>query len=140
MKVGILNGPNLNLLGQREPEIYGQQGFETYLSVLRERYPNLEILYFQSNEEGALINALHDFAAQCEGIIINPAAFTHTSLALADAAKGVSCPIIEVHISNVYQREGFRHKSYVSPAAKGVITGLGLKGYELALQALVEDQ
>lgn len=136
MKVGILNGPNLNLLGQREPEIYGQQGFEAYLQALRERYPQHELPYFQSNEEGALINALHEFAAQCEGIILNPAAFTHTSLALADAAKSVSCPIIEVHISNVYQREGFRHKSYVSPAAKGVITGLGLKGYELALLAL----
>ncbi len=138
MKVGILNGPNLNLLGQREPEIYGAEGFDNTLQNLRSDFPEIDIDYFQSNEEGALIDALHRMAAESQGIIINPAAFTHTSLALADAAKSVSCPIIEVHISNVYSREGFRHKSYISPAVKGVITGLGLKGYELALRALIE--
>lgn len=138
MKIGILNGPNLNLLGQREPEIYGAEGFEAYLKSLKDRFPQYEFRYFQSNDEGALVEELQQMAKDCVGIVFNPAAFTHTSLALADAAKGVDCPIIEVHISNVYQREGFRHKSYISPAAKGVITGLGLKGYELAIQALVD--
>lgn len=137
MKVGILNGPNLNLLGKREPEIYGHQGFESYLEKLQADFPEHEILYRQSNVEGELVNAIHDLAEECEGIIFNPAAFTHTSIALADAAKSIDCPIIEVHLSNVYQRESFRHKSYLSPAAKGVITGLGLKGYELALRALL---
>ena len=137
MKIGILNGPNLNLLGSREPEVYGHKGFEDYLQSLEQRFPEHEFRYFQSNEEGALVNALHNFAQDCEGIIFNPAAFTHTSLALADAAKAVDIPIIEVHISNVYQREGFRHKSYISPAAKGVITGLGLQCYELAVRALI---
>lgn len=139
MKIGILNGPNLNLLGQREPGIYGDQGFEAYFKKLQLQFPEHELLYYQSNEEGSLVNALQKFGNSCEGIVFNPAAFTHTSIALADAAKALSCPIIEVHISNVYQREGFRHKSYISSAAKGTITGLGLKGYELALSALLEE-
>lgn len=138
MKIGILNGPNLNLLGQREPGLYGAQSFEDFLVQLRKDFSDIEIDYFQSNEEGELVSALHRMADSCKGIILNPAAFTHTSLALADAAKGVEIPIIEVHISNVYRRESFRHKSYISPAALGVISGLGLKGYQLALEALIE--
>ncbi|MCR9153589.1 MAG: type II 3-dehydroquinate dehydratase [Croceimicrobium sp.] len=137
MKVGILNGPNLNLLGKREPEIYGEKGFTAFLDQLRLSFPEVELSYFQSNEEGKLVDALHLMAQDCQGIIFNPAAFTHTSIALADAAKAVDCPIIEVHISNVYQRESFRHKSYISAAAMGTITGLGLQGYALALRALI---
>lgn len=136
MKIGILNGPNLNLLGQREPQIYGSSNFEEFFGQLKEAYPELELDYFQSNEEGLLVNALHRMAEDCKGIVFNPAAFTHTSLALADAAKAVDIPIIEVHISNVYRRESFRHKSYISPAAHGVISGLGLNGYRLALEAI----
>lgn len=139
MKIGILNGPNLNLLGQREPGIYGDQGFEAFFKSLQEQFPEHELLYHQSNEEGSLVTALQDFDAACQGIVFNPAAFTHTSIALADAAKAIACPLIEVHISNVYQREGFRHKSYISAAAKGTITGLGLKGYELAVRALLDE-
>jgi len=138
MKIGILNGPNLNLLGQREPEIYGKDGFETYLERLMEQFPDHHLSYYQSNEEGDLVNALHEMGESCDGIVFNPAAFTHTSLALGDAAKALEVPVVEVHISNVYQREGFRHKSYISPAAKGVITGLGLRGYELAIRYLLD--
>lgn len=136
MKIGILNGPNLNLLGQREPQVYGGATFEDFLAQLKAQYPDISIDYFQSNEEGALVNALHKMAIDCKGIIFNPAAFTHTSLALADATKAVNVPLIEVHISNVYRRESFRHKSYISPAALGVISGLGLNGYRLALEAI----
>jgi 3-dehydroquinate dehydratase-2 len=140
MKLGIINGPNLNLLGKREPQIYGEEGFASYLQYLRNRYPKVEFRYFQSNDEGTLVDALHDMDDWAEGIVLNPAAFTHTSLALGDAVKAISVPIVEVHISNVYQREGFRHKSYISPAAKGVITGLGLNGYDLAIQAFLQEQ
>lgn len=139
MKVGIINGPNLNLLGSREPDIYGRLGFESQLQQLREKYADHEILYFQSNDEAQLIEALHRMGQDCGGIVFNPAAYTHTSLALGDAVKALNCPLIEVHISNVYQRENFRHKSYISSAAKGIITGLGLKGYDLAIQALLKD-
>lgn len=135
MKVAIINGPNLNLLGKRQPEIYGGQSFEDYLEALRANFTDLEISYFQSNIEGELVSALQQRAEDCEGIILNPAAFTHTSVALGDAVKGIDCPIIEVHISNIFQREDFRHFSYVSSGARAVISGLGLLGYELALQA-----
>lgn len=137
MKIGIINGPNLNLLGKREPEIYGGERFENFLDQLQVKFESIELDYFQSNEEGALVNALHRMAEDCQAIILNPAAFTHTSLALADAAKAIDIPLVEVHISNVYKREGFRHKSYISPAALGLISGFGLDGYRLALEALI---
>lgn len=136
MRIGIINGPNLNLLGQREPEIYGQKGFEAFLADLRADFPNVELLYFQSNAEAELVNTLHQFGASCQGIIFNPAAYTHTSIALADAVKAISIPVIEVHISNVFQRESYRHHSYISPAAQGVISGLGLEAYRLAIRYL----
>lgn len=139
MKVGIINGPNLNLLGQREPEIYGEHGFDSYLDQLRLKFPQHQIEYFQSNNEGELIDAIHRMATECDGLILNPAAYTHTSLALGDAVKGINCPLIEVHISNVYQRENFRHKSYISSAAKGTISGLGLQVYKLALLAFIAE-
>lgn len=137
MKIGILNGPNLNLLGQREPEIYGDQAFESIISRLEAAYPAVQFEVFQSNQEGELIDRLHRMADECDGLILNPAAFTHTSLALADAVKAVTVPVVEVHLSNVYRREGFRHKSYVSPAALGTISGFGLDGYRLATEALL---
>jgi len=134
MKIAIINGPNLNLLGKRQPEIYGGQSFEDYLAILRSNFSHLEISYFQSNIEGDLLNALHQAAEDSDGIILNPAAFTHTSVAMGDAVKGLDCPIIEVHISNIFQREEFRHFSYVSSGAKAVISGMGLLGYEMALR------
>jgi 3-dehydroquinate dehydratase-2 len=139
MKVSIINGPNLNLLGKRQPEIYGGQSFEDYLQDLKNRFSHLNISYFQSNIEGELVNALHQAAEKSEGIIFNPAAFTHTSVALGDAVKGIDCPLIEVHISNIFQREEFRHFSYVSGGAQAVISGLGLAGYEMALRYLEID-
>ncbi len=137
MKIGIINGPNLNLLGRREPEIYGEVGFENFLAQLKSSFPEHQIQYFQSNEEGALVNALQEMSLDCDALILNPAAFTHTSLALADAAKAVDKPLVEVHISNIYQRERFRHKSYISPAATGLISGFGLDGYRLAIEAVL---
>jgi len=134
MKIAIINGPNLNLLGKRQPEIYGGQSFEDFLDQLKASFSHLEISYFQSNVEGDLLNALHQTAEDSNGIILNPAAFTHTSVALGDAVKGLDCPIIEVHISNIFQREEFRHFSYVSSGAKAVISGMGLLGYEMALR------
>jgi 3-dehydroquinate dehydratase-2 len=134
MKIAIINGPNLNLLGKRQPEIYGGHSFEEYLKQLREAFSHLEISYFQSNIEGELVNALHKVAEDSDGIILNPAAFTHTSVALGDAVKSLDCPLIEVHISNIFQREEFRHFSYVSSGAKAVISGMGLRSYELALR------
>jgi|SRR5690606_8089144 len=137
MKIAIINGPNLNLLGQRQPEIYGTEGFEGYLHSLRKAYPNVELEYFQSNVEGELVNAIHDFAKSCDGIILNAAAYTHTSVAIGDAVAAIKVPVVEVHISNVYSREGFRHHSYVAPYVKGVIAGFGLEGYRLAVESLV---
>lgn len=134
MKIAIINGPNLNLLGKRQPEIYGGQSFEDYLEQLKISFSHLEINYFQSNVEGDLVNALHQAGEDADGIIFNPAAFTHTSVALGDAVKGLDCPIIEVHISNIFQREEFRHFSYVSSGAQAVISGMGLLGYEMALR------
>jgi 3-dehydroquinate dehydratase-2 len=134
MKIAIINGPNLNLLGKRQPEIYGGQSFDDFLDQLKASFSHLEISYFQSNVEGDLLNALHQTAEGSDGIILNPAAFTHTSVALGDAVKGLDCPVIEVHISNIFQREEFRHFSYVSSGAKAVISGMGLLGYEMALR------
>jgi len=138
MKIQIINGPNLNLLGRREPSIYGQNSFEDYLVLLRQRYPEVEISYFQSNVEGELINKLHEVGFSADGIILNAGAYTHTSVALHDAIRAITTPVVEVHISNVHQREEFRHRSMISAACKGVILGFGLDSYRLALEALVE--
>jgi len=134
MKLIIINGPNLNLLGKREPTVYGNTSFEDYFKSLQEKYPNVELSYFQSNIEGVLIDKLHEVGFDYDGILLNAAAYTHTSVGIGDAIKAIETPVIEVHISNVYAREEFRHHSYISPNAKGIIIGMGLKGYELALQ------
>lgn len=132
-----MNGPNLNLLGIREPGIYGKEGFDEYLKVLREKYKGIDMDYFQSNIEGELINKIHETGFSCEGIILNAGAYTHTSVALADAISAVTTPVIEVHISNTARRENFRHISFLSAVCLGTITGFGLDSYELALQALL---
>jgi 3-dehydroquinate dehydratase-2 len=134
MRIVIINGPNLNLLGIREPEVYGNQTFEQYYDSLRARYPAVEFSYFQSNVEGELINELQRVGYSVDGIIINPGGYTHTSVAIGDAIAAIPAPVIEVHISNVHAREEFRRLSHVSGKAKGTIAGLGLKGYELALR------
>ncbi|RZK48200.1 MAG: type II 3-dehydroquinate dehydratase [Pedobacter sp.] len=137
MKIQIINGPNLNLLGKREPGIYGSKGFDTYLSELQSNYTNIEIHYFQSNIEGELINKLHEVGFDFDGIILNAGGFTHTSVALADAIASISTPVIEVHISNIYAREEYRHISITGKNCKGVLTGFGLKGYQLAIESLL---
>ena len=134
MHIAIINGPNLNLLGTREPEVYGNQTFEQYFDLLRARYPAVEFSYFQSNVEGELINELQRLGFSADGIIINPGGYTHTSVAIGDAIAAITAPVIEVHISNVHAREEFRRLSHVSGKAKGTIAGLGLKGYELAVR------
>lgn len=134
MQIAIINGPNLNLLGKREPGVYGSESFETFFEALCKKYPDVQFSYFQSNVEGELINHLHAVGFNCDGIIINPGGYTHTSVALGDAIAAISSPVIEVHISNTAARESFRHISHVSAKCKGTIIGLGLKGYELALQ------
>jgi len=137
MKLLIINGPNLNLLGTREPEIYGNQTFKEYFHDLQKRFEKIELSYFQSNIEGELIDMLHDARKEFDGVILNAAAYTHTSVAIADAIKAIEIPVIEVHISNTHAREAFRHKSYLSPVAKGVILGFGLKSYDLAIQSFL---
>ena len=137
-KILILNGPNLNLLGTREPEIYGAQTFEQFLEILQDKFgEQLDISYFQSNEEGALINKLHEVGFTYDGILFNAGGYTHTSVALGDAVAAIKTPVIEIHISNVHAREEFRHHSYLSPKAKGIIVGLGLRGYELGLYSFL---
>ena len=136
-KIIIINGPNLNLLGKREPDIYGSQSFEGYFKSLQEDFSALELDYFQSNIEGELIDKLHDVGFSYDGIVLNAAAYTHTSVGIGDAVKGISTPVIEVHISNTYSREEFRHQSFISPNAKGVVLGFGLKSYALALQSFL---
>ncbi|MEC8323224.1 MAG: type II 3-dehydroquinate dehydratase [Bacteroidota bacterium] len=136
-KIIIINGPNLNLLGKREPDIYGSQSFEGYFKSLQEDFSYLELDYFQSNIEGELIDKLHDVGFTYDGIVLNAAAYTHTSVGIGDAVKGISTPVIEVHISNTFSREEFRHQSFISPNAKGVILGFGLKSYALALQSFL---
>ena len=138
MKIAIINGSNLNLLGQRQPEIYGKEGFEVYLQTLRSSFPEVEIEFFQSNVEGELVNALHSFAQTCDGIVLNAAAYTHTSVALGDAVAAIKTPVVEVHISNIHARESFRHHSYIAPYAAGIIAGFGLDGYRLAVGSLVK--
>ena len=136
-KIIIINGPNLNLLGKREPEIYGFQTFEDFFETLKSQYPHFKIEYFQSNIEGELIDKLHEVGFSYDGVILNAAAYTHTSVGIGDAVKGISSPVIEVHISNTYNREEFRHHSFISPNAKGVILGFGLGSYSLALQSFI---
>ena len=138
MKILIINGPNLNLLGKRETEIYGNESFESYLKELQTKFNTAEISYFQSNVEGELINELHKAGFSYDGIIINAGAYTHTSIAIADAIAGIKTPVIEVHISNIFAREGFRHVSYLGAACAGSISGFGLKSYELALKSFIE--
>ena len=134
MNIQIINGPNLNLLGVREKSIYGDSSFEDYLTDLRKRYTNITINYYQSNVEGEIINKLHEVGFSADGIVINAGAYTHTSVAIGDAIAGIKTPVIEVHISNVYKREEFRHKSLLAANCKGVIAGFGLDSYRLALE------
>lgn len=138
LEIAIVNGPNLNLVGTREPDIYGNTNLEVYISSLREKYSDLVLHSYQSNIEGELINYLHDCRGTMQGIILNGAAYTHTSIALADAIAAIDVPVVEVHISNIYAREDYRKHSYTAGKCVGCITGLGLKGYELALQYLLE--
>ena len=137
MKISIINGPNLNLLGKREPEIYGNQDFETYFEELKTKFPLLELSYYQSNVEGEIINRLQEVGFSHDGIILNAGAYTHTSVAIGDCVKAITTPVVEVHISNTFSRENFRHQSYISPNANGVIIGFGLQSYELAIQSFV---
>lgn len=137
MKIIIINGPNLNLLGTREPEIYGGRTFEDYLVELQQKFPGIKLAYYQSNIEGELITKIQETGFDHDGIILNAGAYTHTSIGIADAVKAVTSPVIEVHISNTFSRETYRHQSYLSPVAAGVIVGFGLKGYELAIQSLI---
>ena len=136
MKILIINGPNLNLLGRREPGIYGSSSFDEYLPKLQAKYPEVEISYYQSNIEGELINKMQEVGFTYDGIVLNAGAYTHTSVALHDCIRSLQCPVIEVHISNVHQREEFRHHSFISSACKGVICGFGLDSYRLAIEAL----
>ena len=140
MRIAIINGPNLNLLGKRETDIYGNISFEQFLEGLRKKFPGHEITYFQSNVEGVLINELQRVGFDCDGIIFNPAGYTHTSVALGDAVAAIKTPVIEVHISNVHAREDFRKLSHISGKAVGSIFGLGLKGYELAMEWFISRE
>ena len=134
MRICIINGPNLNLLGKREPSVYGNSSFETYLEDLKKGFPQVSFDYFQSNIEGEIIDKLHQLGFDYEGIVLNAGAYTHTSVGIADAVKAISTPVVEVHISNTHTRESFRHLSYISPVAKGVILGFGMQSYQLAVQ------
>ncbi|WP_417785111.1 type II 3-dehydroquinate dehydratase [Tenacibaculum sp.] len=136
-KIIIINGPNLNLLGKREPTIYGASTFEDYLKELKNKHVDIQLEYYQSNIEGEIIDKLHEVGFDYNGIILNAAAYTHTSIGIGDAVKGIDTPVVEVHISNIHAREEFRHVSYIAPNAKGVIFGFGLQGYELALQSFL---
>ncbi|MCL6524007.1 MAG: type II 3-dehydroquinate dehydratase [Thermoflavifilum sp.] len=137
MKITIINGPNLNLLGKREPEIYGSLSFEKYLQQLRERFPHIDLQYVQSNEEGKLIDALHEAGFTRDGILLNAGGYSHTSVALRDAIASISAPVVEVHISNIFAREPFRHHSLISAVCKGSIVGLGLEGYALGIMYFI---
>ena len=137
MNLIIINGPNLNLLGKREPEVYGNESFESYLDLLKNKFPAIVLSYYQSNIEGELINKIQEVGFSYDGIILNAGAYTHTSIGIADAIKAITTPVIEVHISNTFSRESFRHQSYISPNVKGVIIGFGLQSYTLALQSFL---
>ena len=136
-RILIINGPNLNLLGKREPGVYGNQSFDEYFQVLKKKYPDAGLEYFQSNHEGALIDKIHETGFSYDGIVLNAGAYTHTSVAIADAIRAVTTPVVEVHISNIHKREAFRHHSFLSEACKGCIVGFGLDSYRLAIQSFV---
>ena len=138
MKIIIINGPNLNLLGKREPNVYGTDSFEDYFESLQHKYSTIDFFYFQSNIEGEIIDKLHEVGFNYDGIILNAAAYTHTSVGIGDAVKGIETSVVEVHISNVHAREEFRHQSFIAANAKGVIVGFGLKSYEMAVQSFLE--
>lgn len=137
MKLIIINGPNLNLLGKREPEVYGSKTFEDYFSELQFKFKNTQLEYYQSNIEGELIDKIQEVGFDYDGIILNAAAYTHTSVGIGDAIKAITTPVVEVHISNTFSREEFRHQSYISPVAKGVILGFGLNSYDLAISSFL---
>jgi 3-dehydroquinate dehydratase-2 len=136
MKIQIINGPNLNLLGKRETSIYGNQSFEEFFQILQKRFPSHELFYYQSNVEGEIVNKIHEVGFSFDGIILNAGAYTHTSVAIHDAIGGIKTPVVEVHISNVYAREEFRHKSLITSKCVGMMTGFGMEGYALAIQFL----
>jgi 3-dehydroquinate dehydratase-2 len=138
MKILILNGPNLNLIGTREPEVYGTDTFDAIMKNWAQQFPQVELVYFQSNVEGELINKLHEVGFTFDGIVFNPGGYTHTSVAIGDAVKAIKTPVVEVHLSHVMKREEFRHISFISPAAAGTISGFGMRGYELAIQSLLK--
>ena len=137
MKIIIINGPNLNLLGKREPEVYGNETFESYFEKLQVQFPTVTLTYFQSNIEGEIISKLQETGFSFDGIVLNAGAYTHTSIGIGDALKAIATPVVEVHISNTFSRETFRHQSYISPNAKGIIIGFGLESYELALKSFI---
>lgn len=137
MKIIIINGPNLNLLGKREPDIYGNQSFENYFEDLKIKFPQIDLSYYQSNVEGELINKLQETGFSFDGIILNAGAYTHTSIAIGDAVKSIETAVVEVHISNTFSREDFRHQSFIAANAKGIIVGFGMKSYDLAIQSLI---
>ncbi|MEQ9441115.1 MAG: type II 3-dehydroquinate dehydratase [Cyclobacteriaceae bacterium] len=139
MQLIIINGPNLNLLGKREPEVYGNLSFEDYFQQLTQKFPEVDLTYFQSNAEGEIVSKIQDAGFSVDGIILNAGAYTHTSVAIADAVSAITAPVIEVHISNVHARESFRHHSYLSAVARGVIVGLGLRGYQLAIEFFMNN-
>lgn len=139
MKILILNGPNLNLLGRREPSVYGNRSFDEYFQVLQKRYAKHDLEYFQSNSEGEIISKIHQVGFDYDGIVLNAGAYTHTSIAIADAIRAVHTPVVELHISNVYAREEYRHRSMIAPACRGCICGFGLKGYDLAIESFLGD-
>ncbi|MCB0654806.1 MAG: 3-dehydroquinate dehydratase [Saprospiraceae bacterium] len=140
MRIMVMNGPNLNLLGRREPHIYGRQTFESFFGELQRRFPQIELVYFQSNHEGDLLDELHRIGFEWEGIVINAGAYTHTSIALADAIAAITTPVVEVHISAIHEREAFRHHSFMKPYCVAQISGQGLEGYAQAIQLLVDRQ
>ena len=137
MKINIINGPNLNLLGTREPSVYGSQTFDDYFNSLQKKYPDIDFNYFQSNVEGELINQLHEVGFSADAILLNAGGYTHTSVGIGDAIKGINSPVIEIHISNTFAREDFRHTSYITPVAKGLIIGFGLDSYLLAVESVL---
>jgi 3-dehydroquinate dehydratase-2 len=140
LKILIINGPNLNLLGKREPEIYGSTSFEDYFETLKTKFSNVDLHYFQSNIEGEIIDKIHETGFNFDAILINAGGYTHTSVAISDAIAGVTTPVLEVHISNIYKREEFRHKSIITKECVGMISGLGLKGYELGIRFFLNDK
>jgi 3-dehydroquinate dehydratase-2 len=137
MKINIINGPNLNLLGKREPDFYGNESFNLYFNQLKLKFPEIDLNYFQSNIEGEIIDQIHNVGFSSDGIILNAAAYTHTSIGIGDAIKSIKTPVVEVHISNTFSREDFRHKSYITPNSRGLILGFGLDSYRLAIESFL---